>query len=46
MVIIGHRGLLMEQAGRVLALEEGRVRPVPGTGRDPIALHRMRDGTS
>ena len=45
-VIIGHRGLLMERAGRVLALEEGRVRPVPETGRDPIALHRTRDGAS
>ena len=33
-VIIGHRGLLMKRAGRVLALEGGQVRPKSGTCRD------------
>ena len=35
-VIIGHRGLLMEQADLVLALEGGRIRPVPGTVPAPV----------
>ena len=33
-VIIGHRGLLMERAGRVFALEGGQISPHSGTCRD------------
>ena len=45
-VIIGHRGLLMERAGRVLALEGARVRPEPGTRRDRSPLQRASEDAS
>ena len=45
-LIIGHRGVLMEQAGRVLTLENGRVHPAPETGRCPIPVHRSREDAS
>ena len=45
-LIIGHRGLLIEQAGRVLVLEDGRIRPAPRTGGDPVPLHRVREDAS
>ena len=45
-VIIGHRGLLMERAGRVLVLEDGQVRPGRGTGLDRIPVQWTREGAS
>ena len=38
-VIIGHRGLLMEKADRTFALTEGRIRPATGPGGDAVRLH-------
>ena len=42
-VVIGHRGLLVDEADRVLALEDGRIRSVPGPAGDAVRLHVMRE---
>ena len=45
-VIIGHRGLLMERAGRVLALEGGRVRLEPAIRRERSPLQPASEDAS
>ena len=45
-VIIGHRGLLVERAGRVLALEGGRVRTEPASRRDGTPLQWASEDAS
>ena len=45
-LIIGHRGLLIEQAGRVLMLENGRIRLAPTTKDGLVPLRRVREDAS
>ena len=45
-IIIGHRGLMLERASRVLVLEGGQIRSASGIARGPVPVHWTQQDAS